>query len=542
MAVINGTMFTTNLLVADTNYTLNGTQEVLVTPSSSACGLELQVNSTNVHGGLAFCISRLTGAQIAQMATDGNAVNGMLVYNTTTNEFNYFVNGVWVTTAGAGAITVPGVTTINAVVLWGDATGTTLLNSTVLISVAGAITGVLDIDAGNGTVGDPTYAFTNSANTGMWRSAANTIDFSTNGLEALQILPVVAAVNWLAISPSATGTPLLLSALGTDANIGIQLIPNGTGAVIVPSGTAAHPGIAFPGSLTTGMFSSAVNTVDFATNGLEAFQILPVGAAVNWVSVSPSATNTPVLVSAKGTDGNIGIGLIAKGTGGIQHPVGAITTPGITFTGNTNTGMWRSAANTIDFSTNGLHALQILPVAISVNFLSISPSASTTPLLLTANGTDANIGISLVTKGTGGVIHQAGLVGTPSITFTGDLTTGLYHTAASVIGTTIAGTAVSQWSVTGLSIGAVANIDGSAPTNTLSIANGSAPAGQAPAATIELYSTASTSNAMPVTTLGLAGNGAVDVAVAITAGNLLFSMPIVVNGTTYYIPLSLLQS
>lgn len=542
MAVINGTMFTTNLLVADSNYTYNGTEEILVTPSSAACGLELQINSTSLHGGLAFCISRLTGAQIAQIATDGNAVNGMLVYNTTTNVFNYYVNGAWVTTAGGGAINVPGVTTVTAVVLWGDAVGGTLTNSTVLISGAGAVTGVLDIDAGNGTVGDPTYSFTNSGSTGMWRSAANTIDFSTNGLEALQILPVVAAVNWLAISPSATTTPVLLSALGSDANIGIRLVPNGTGAVIVPVGTAAHPGIAFPGSLTTGMFSSAANTVDFATNGLEAFQILPVGAAVNWVAVSPSATTTPVLISALGTDANIGIHLVAKGTGSVIVPNGAVTTPSIAFSSSLTTGMYRSAANTIDFSTNGLHALQILPVAVSVNFLSISPSATTTPLLLTANGTDANIGIDLVAKGTGGIIHPTGLVGTPSITFTGDLTTGLYHTAASVIGTTIAGTAVSQWSVTGLSIGAAANTDASAPTNTLSIANGTAPSGAAPAATIELYSIASTSNAMPVTTLGLAGHGSLDVAVAITAANLLYSIPIVINGTTYYIPLSLLQS
>jgi hypothetical protein len=536
MSVTGPTMFTTNLLIADSNYTLNGTQEILVTPTTAACGIELQSTST------ALCVSRLTTAQINALAVAGTATNGMLVYNTTTNVFNYFVNGVWTTNAGAGAIVVPGVTTLDAVVRWGDLVGGTLLNSVVIISDTGVVTGVLDIDVGNGTVGDPSYAFTNSTNTGMWRSAANTIDFSTNGLEALQILPVAAAVNWLAVSPSATTTPVLLSALGTDANIGIELVPQGTGGVIVPAGTAAHPGVVFPASLTTGMFSSAANTIDFSTNGLEALQILPVAAAVNWLAVSPSATTTPVLLSALGTDANIGIRLVTKGTGSVIVNTGAVGTPSIVFNGSLTTGMFSSAANTIDFSTNALEAFQILPVAAAVNWLSVSPSATTTPVLISALGTDANIGIRLVTKGTGAVIFNTGLVATPSITFNGDLTAGWYHPAANVIGITIAGTAVGQWSTKGISIGQTANTDATPPTNTISISNGTPPAGSAPADSIEIYSSDAVSNGATVTTLGLAGEGAPAVAVAITAGNLTRSMPIVVNGTTYYIPLSLVQA
>jgi hypothetical protein len=536
MSVTGPTMFTTNLLIADSNYTLSGTQEVLVKPTTVACGIELQSTST------ALCISRLTGAEIAALAAAGTATNGMLAYNTTTNAFNYYVNGSWTASSGAGTITTPGVTTVNAVVLWGNTVGTQLLNSTVLISALGAITGVLDIDSASGLVGDPSYAFTASTSTGMWSSAANTVDFSTNGLEALQILPVASAVNWLAISPSATNTPVLLSALGTDTNIGIRLIPQGTGGVVVPVGTATHPGVVFTGSLTTGMFSSAANTVDFATNGLEALQILPVALAVNWLAVSPSATTTPVLLSALGTDTNIGIQLVTKGTGSVIVPNGAVATPSIVFTGSPTTGMFRSAANTIDFSTNGLEALQILPVVAAVNWLAVSPSATTTPVLLSALGTDGNIGIEFVTKGTGGVIHPVGAVGTPGITFVGDLTSGLYHVGAGVIGASILGTAVGQWSAKGISIGQTANTDATPPTNTIFIANGTPPAGSAPADSIEIYSTDAVSNAATVTTLGLAGEGSPAVAIAITAGNLTRSMPIVVNGVTYYIPLSLVQS
>ena len=52
-----------------------------------------------------------------------------------------------------------------------------------------------------------------------------------NGNEQLILTPVSSAVNYLTITNSATGNPLLLNALGTDTNIDVKIVPKGSGKV-----------------------------------------------------------------------------------------------------------------------------------------------------------------------------------------------------------------------------------------------------------------------------------------------------------------------
>ena len=51
-------------------------------------------------------------------------------------------------------------------------------------ATTGSFTSVLN---GDGLVGSPSYTFTNDGNTGMWLSASNILNFSTNGAERLEI-------------------------------------------------------------------------------------------------------------------------------------------------------------------------------------------------------------------------------------------------------------------------------------------------------------------------------------------------------------------
>jgi hypothetical protein len=280
MSITAPTTFTTNLLIADSLTNPNGTEVVSTT---DACGIELQSTST------AITFSRLTTAQRNAIA---NPTNGMILYNTSTNLFNYYVNGAWTTTAGVGGIVVPGVTTMDAVVRWGDNTGGALLDSVVIISDAGDITGVNSIKNANGLVGAPSYAFTLSPSTGMWSSGLDTIDFSTNGLKALQVLPVNTSVNWLAISPSATGDPVSLSALGTDGNIDIELVPQGTGSVIIPVGTAATPSLSFAGDTTTGFYDVAAGIIGVTIAGAFTQQWSVKGISIGTTPPAAAVTNT----------------------------------------------------------------------------------------------------------------------------------------------------------------------------------------------------------------------------------------------------------
>lgn len=93
--------------------------------------------------------------------------------------------------------------------------------------------------------------------------------------------------------------------------------------------------------------------------------------------------------------------------------VGSAAAPSYTFTANLNTGMYSSAANTIDFSTSGSREFQIKPSGVSVNYVSVSGSTTGLPVTLQAEGADVNISLNLVSKGTGNVTipGEAGFVG-----------------------------------------------------------------------------------------------------------------------------------
>jgi hypothetical protein len=95
------------------------------------------------------------------------------------------------------------------------------------------------------------------------------------------------------------------------------------------------------------------------TNGNELLKVSATTSAVNEVTLANAATGGNPVLSATGGDTNIGITLTPKGTGGIVFPAGAVGTPSITTTGDTNTGIFFPAADTIGFAEGGAEAMRI---------------------------------------------------------------------------------------------------------------------------------------------------------------------------------------
>ena len=56
-------------------------------------------------------------------------------------------------------------------------------------------------------------------------------------LEVARLVAVASAVNGFALTGSSTGQPVQISALGTDANITLAIVPKGTGSVTLAAGT-----------------------------------------------------------------------------------------------------------------------------------------------------------------------------------------------------------------------------------------------------------------------------------------------------------------
>src|SRR6266487_2052360 len=141
---------------------------------------------------------------------------------------------------GLGDVTGPAAATDNALVRFDGATGKLIQNGVILESDTGDLTLVNSIANADGTIALPSYTFTSDTDVGMWRSGANTLDFSTNAFRGLQVSASPAlSVNYLAITSAATTNGPILEAEGTDANIDIYSLPKGTGGFGVRGATNA---------------------------------------------------------------------------------------------------------------------------------------------------------------------------------------------------------------------------------------------------------------------------------------------------------------
>jgi hypothetical protein len=152
-----------------------------------------------------------------------------------------------------------------------------------LTVVGGAVRVGLNVEAPAGTEAAPAYSFAGANGTGIWRSGANTLAFSSNGVAALL--------------------------LGSSAPFAIP--------VRLIDGTTASPAIGFSSSPGTGLYSPAVNEWALMSNSSVRFRInanlhllsllvstLPtVGNMVNAEMAWSRVSDTQLRVSLRGSDG-----------------------------------------------------------------------------------------------------------------------------------------------------------------------------------------------------------------------------------------------
>lgn len=147
---------------------------------------------------------------------------------------------------------------------------------------------------GLGSASAPSLSFTSSdTNTGIYSSAADTVDIAAGGVRVGKFNTVSSGVNYVDVTPAATGGGPIILGAGSDTNVDLRIRSQGTGAVLVQ-----------PGSTT----SLSVNRV---------------ASAVNYVALSGAATGNGVIIDAEGSDTNIDVNYDTKGTGVHIFKVGA---------------------------------------------------------------------------------------------------------------------------------------------------------------------------------------------------------------------------
>lgn len=101
---------------------------------------------------------------------------------------------------------------------------------------------------------------------------------------------------------------------------------------------------------------------------------------------------------------------VISAVGGLISAAGTAAAPTYSITGDTDTGIYSSGANTLDIATAGVRQFSVTGAATSVNFVSMAGAATGSGPTITASGTDPNADLVLSSKNNGNVIAKGGLV------------------------------------------------------------------------------------------------------------------------------------
>jgi hypothetical protein len=189
-----------------------------------------------------------------------------------------------------------------------------------------------------------------------------------------------------------------------------------------------------------------------AASGLLQMAVTNTASAVNYVQVTGAATGGAVAITAQGSDGNIGLNLTTKGTGGFNFAANG--TSNSVFTGNSGThfrvrtdiasasNFWEvfgSSASAILRSTSatqsgliqsggtggifiqtnaGTTQAAVSHTASAVNYVQVTGAATTAPPAITVQGSDTNIRMNISSKGTESVDILTNNTGTRAAKFT----------------------------------------------------------------------------------------------------------------------------
>jgi len=238
--------------------------------------------------------------------------------------------------------------------------------------------------------------------------------------------------------PSSFSTDLKLELMVTGENAGTWGTKTNTNLNLLQQAIAGFQSISIAGGAQTtaltmdnAAISNARNAVIKLTGTITGNQIVTVPSGIEKTYIVSNGTTGAFTVEFK----------TASGTG----PTFSTTDKGIKilFADGTNIVDVNANFSASSFpqinDSNGNEEIKFTTTASAVNELTIANAATGNSPTISATGSDTNVGINLTPKGTGGIVLPAGAVGTPALTTSGDLNTGIFFPSADTIAFTEGG-------------------------------------------------------------------------------------------------------
>jgi len=100
------------------------------------------------------------------------------------------------------------------------------------------------------------------------------------------------------------------------------------------------------------------------SNSNELIEFIHTASAVNNLEIANAATGTGPELRATGSDTNINVEIIPKGTGGVALPDGSAANPILRFLNSAALGIYYIASNVMGFAANGAEVMRVLDKAV----------------------------------------------------------------------------------------------------------------------------------------------------------------------------------
>ena len=292
-----------------------------------------------------------------------------------------------------------------------------------VLRLSGSLSGATTVNCGliekvyivqNDATGAVTFR-ANSSDTGIsLPSGARKLLYcnGTNVLESITDLPSGATVGGVAVvtlsgSQTLTNKTLTTPVISTISNTGTLTLPTSTDTLVgrATTDTLTNKTLTAPKFADGGFLADA--------NGNELIILDTVTSAVNEVTVANAATGAGPSISSTGSDTNIDLLLVAKGSGVVKADgVEVVTVSGAqTLTDKTLTAP-KFADGGFIADANGNELIVLDTVASAVNELTVANAATGGTPTITASGGDTNISVNIVPKGSGTVQYNGSEIST----------------------------------------------------------------------------------------------------------------------------------